>query len=45
MFSSLAEIFDEFIENIANGNQWTYTFLGLILFIILLYSLINMVRR
>lgn len=45
MFNELAQIFNTFLTNVSNGNQWTYIFCGLFIFIILLDILINMVRR
>lgn len=45
MFSSLSNIFNDFIENIANGGQWTYIFIGLFINMVLLNGLLNMTRR
>lgn len=45
MFNELAQIFDTFLTNLSNGNQWTYVFIGLIIFIILLNILCNIIRR
>ena len=45
MFNELAQIFDTFLIDVSNNNQWTYIFIGLIIFIILLYILCDMVRN
>lgn len=44
MINDLANIFDNFLSNITN-DQWSYIFVGLIIFIILLDILCNLIRR
>lgn len=45
MFNDLAQIFETFLTNVSNNNQWTYIFVGLIIFIILLNILCNMIKE
>lgn len=44
IINGLASAFDSFLTNISNGDQWTYIFIGLTVFIILLDILCNMIR-
>ena len=44
MFNDLANIFDNFLSNIIS-NQWSYIFIGLLIFVILIYILCNLIRR
>ena len=46
MFSQLGSLFEDFIQNIANSSgEWTYTFIGLLIFVILVICLTKIIIR
>lgn len=44
MLEELSQIFNTFLTNISN-NEWTNTFIALIIFVVLIIILCNMIRR
>lgn len=44
IINELTNAFDTFLTKVSNGDQWTYIFIGLIIFIIILNILCNMIR-
>lgn len=44
IINGLASAFDSFLTKISNGGEWTYIYIGTIVFTILIYILCNMIR-
>lgn len=45
MLNNLTQVFNNFLNNVTNGGEWTYIIIGTIIFIVLLIILADMIRR